>query len=134
MLEFLKFVLPDEPFAKAFWILETFVLVTIDLCVKLASSLESPIKCSTITKTSALFFIPSFKLLSWKLDNFAFKVLYIVSLYWCYIKAKQIVEHIHNTPTVPSEKFKIVLFAFSIAKNIVALPAGSRFPVKWINI
>ena len=39
-------------------------------------------------------------------------------------------EHIHNTLTVPSEKSKMVSFASSIMKNIVAPAARYRFPVK----
>ena len=35
-----NFILADEPFAKAFQSLETFVLVKNDLCGKLLSSLE----------------------------------------------------------------------------------------------
>ena len=41
---FEKFTLADEPFAKALQIFETCVLVTNNLCRKLVSSLELPIK------------------------------------------------------------------------------------------
>ena len=40
-------------------------------------------------------------------------------------------EHIHNTFTVPCEKFKIVYFTSLIMENI-NLSAPSRFPVKLI--
>ena len=38
----------------------------------------------------------------------------------------------HNTLTVPCEKFKIGSFASSIMKNIVVFPFRSRFGVKLI--
>ena len=41
-------------------------------------------------------------------------------------------DDIHNTFTVPCEKSKIVSFASSIMKQIVAPSSRSRFPVKWI--
>ena len=41
-------------------------------------------------------------------------------------------KHIDNTFTVPCEKSKMVSFASSIMKNIVAPAAQSRFPVKLI--
>ena len=41
-------------------------------------------------------------------------------------------EHIRNTFTVPYEKFKMVSFASSIMKNILAPAARSRFPVKLV--
>ena len=51
------------------------------------------------------FFIPTFNLLSSELDNFTFKVLY-------YIEQNKIVEHMHNTFTVPREKSKNCYFCF----------------------
>ena len=39
---------------------------------------------------------------------------------------------IYNTLTAPCEKSKIISFAFSILKNIVAPSSQSRFPVKLI--
>ena len=71
------------------------------------------------------FSIPDFNLLSCELDNFTFKVLYWVALYWYYVKANQI----YNTVTIPCEKFKIVWFASSITKIIVVLFGWSRFLV-----
>ena len=38
-------------------------------------------------------------------------------------------EHIHNTFTVPCRKSKMVSFASSILKNIVAFPCRSKFAV-----
>ena len=75
-----NFILTDEPFAKSF---------NKNLCGKLFSSLESPITFEEIFKvTSVPFFIPDFNLLSYKLDNFTFKVLDSVILYWYYIRTK----------------------------------------------
>ena len=49
---------------------------------KLFSSFESPTTFDEIFKvTSAPFFIPDFKLLSWELGNFTFKVLCQIILY-----------------------------------------------------
>ena len=56
------------------------------------------------------------------------------------IKQNKILEHtkaksyddIHNTLTVPCEKFKIVSFDSSIMKSIAVCPARSRFSVKLI--
>ena len=48
------------------------------------------------------------------------------------LKQNKIVEHIHNTFTVPCEKSKMVPFASLIMKNIVAFPSRSRFAVKMI--
>ena len=42
-------------------------------------------------------------------------------------------EHIHNTPTVPCEKSKMVYFVSSMTKNIVAFPARPKVPVKSIR-
>ena len=49
---------------------------------KLVSSLESPITFDERFKvTSVPIFVPDFSLLSCELDNFTFKVLYLVPLY-----------------------------------------------------
>ena len=75
-------MLADEPSSKALRSFETCVLVNINLCGKLFSSLESPTSFDEIFKvTSVLFFIPDFNLLSCELDNITFKVLYRVILY-----------------------------------------------------
>ena len=49
-------------------------------------------------------------------------------------KQNKIVKHVHNTSTVPSEKYKTVFFASSIIKNIAVFAIGfqARFPVKLI--
>ena len=77
-----------------------------------------------------VFVFADFNLSSCELDNFTFKVLYWVILYWYYIK----VEKLHNTFTVPCEKYKIVSFASSKMKNIVAFsfPSWARFSLKLI--
>ena len=49
-----------------------------------------------------------------------------------YQNKKIIVEHIHNTLTVPCEKSKTVFFASSIIKYIAVCPAWSRSLVKLI--
>ena len=46
---------------------------------------------------------------------------------------KKNVKHIHNTLKVTCKKFKMGSFTFSIMKNVVMLPAWSRFPVKLIS-
>ena len=67
-------ILSDEPFAKALRILETCVLVNINLCGKLVLSLESPTTLDERFKvTSVPFFVPDFNLWSCKLDNFTSK-------------------------------------------------------------
>ena len=110
---------------------EACLLVNNNLCGKLFSSLESPITFDEIFKiTSVPFFIPNFNLLSYKLDNFTFKVLYWVIYIDIILEENKIMEDIHNTLTVPCEKSRMVSFASSIMKNIVAPVAGSRFPVK----
>ena len=48
------------------------------------------------------------------------------------LEQNKIVEHIHNTFTVPCEKYKMVSFASSIMKSIVAPAAWSRFPLTFI--
>ena len=65
-------------------------------------------------------------LLSCELDNFTFKLLYWVILFWYYTQVKKT----YNSFAVPCEKPKIVSFAFSIIKNIVVFPSWYRFPVK----
>ena len=47
-----SFILADRPFAKALWILESFVLVTKHVCGKLVSSLESPTTFDEIFKVT----------------------------------------------------------------------------------
>ena len=80
---------------------------------KLVSSLESPATFYESFKViSVPFFTPDFNLLNCELDNFMFKMLYWVILYWYHIKGKENVEHIHNTLTVPCVKSKIVSFSF----------------------
>ena len=49
------------------------------------------------------------------------------------LKQNKIVEHSHNTFTVPCEKSKMIFFASSIMKNIVAPATWSRLPEK-INL
>ena len=72
-----NFILADEPFAKALRIFETCVLFSNNLCGKLVSSLELPIKFDEwFEVTSVPFFIADFSLLSYELDNFTFNVLY----------------------------------------------------------
>ena len=77
-----NFILANEPFAKTFPSLETCVLVNNNLCRKLFSWLEFSAFDESFKVTSVQYFIPDFNLLSYKLDNFAFKVLYWVILYW----------------------------------------------------
>ena len=63
--------------AKALRISETCVLVNNNLCGKLVSSLELPIKFDERFKvTSVPFFNADFNLLNCELDNFTFNVLY----------------------------------------------------------
>ena len=52
--------------------------------------------------------------------------MYLVVLYWYYIKVKLI----YKTLTIPCEKSKIVSFASSEMKNIVVFSSQSRFPGK----
>ena len=71
---FLKFILADEPFAKALRIFETFVSANNSLYRELVSSIEFPIKFDEkLRVASVLFFIPDFSLLNCELDSFAFK-------------------------------------------------------------
>ena len=63
-------MLVDEPFAKALQIFETCVLVNYNLCGKLVSSVEFPIKFDKRFKvTSVTFFVADFNLLSCELNN-----------------------------------------------------------------
>ena len=58
---FKNFILADEPFAKTLRIFETCVSVNNNLCGKLVSSLELPIKFDERFKvTSVPFLIPDF--------------------------------------------------------------------------
>ena len=76
-----NFMSADKPFPKALQRFETYVLVN--------NNLEPPIIFDQIFKaTSVPFFISVFNLLICELDNFTFKVLYKVTLYWYYIKTK----------------------------------------------
>ena len=71
------YILVDELFAKALWSFETCLLVNINLCGKLVSSLEIPTTFDERFKVTSLqVFSPDFNLLRCKLDNFMFKVLY----------------------------------------------------------
>ena len=70
---FENFILVDEPFVKALRIFETCVLFSNNLCEKLVSSLEIPIKFDEKFKvTLILFFIVDFNLLNYELDKFYF--------------------------------------------------------------
>ena len=70
-------MLAEELFLKTLQSLETCVLVHNNLCRKLFSSLESLTTFDEIFKvTSEPFFIPDFNLLSCRLENFTFRVLY----------------------------------------------------------
>ena len=86
-----NYLLAEELFAKDLQSFEICVLVNKNLCGKLFSSLESPKVFDGIFKvTSVLFFIPDFVLLSYELNNFTFKALYRIILYWYHIKKKKI--------------------------------------------
>ena len=68
-------MLADESLAKALRIIETYESVKNNLCEKLVLSLESPATFDEIfIATSVPFFILDFSLVSYKLDNFKFKV------------------------------------------------------------
>ena len=76
-MSFDNYILAEELFEKALRSLETCMLVNNNLSGKLFSSLESPITFEEIFKVTLVpFFFPHFNLLSYELDNFAFKVLY----------------------------------------------------------
>ena len=92
--------------------------------------------------------MPDFNLLSCKLDNFTFKVLYRVIIILILYLKKMNMEHatrpktlakrsktysnIHNTLTVPYGKSEMVSFASPVMKNIVVFSFQSKFPVKLI--
>ena len=68
---------------------ESWVLVNNDSCRKLFSSLESPARIyESFKDISVPFFIPDSNLFSSELDNFTFRVLYWVTLYYYFIKVK----------------------------------------------
>ena len=117
-------------FTKALRGLETYLSLYNNLHGKLVSSLESPTAFyERFRLTSVPFFIPYFNLLSCKLDNFIFKVLLLVILYWYYIKSKWN----YDTLVVPCKKVQSSLFfTSSTMKNIFA--CWSRFPVKLILV
>ena len=116
---FENFILVDEPFSKVLRSLETCVLVNDNLYRRSVWSLDSATTFYKRFKVAWVpFFILDFNLLSCELDNSIFKVLYLVILCWCFIKAKLI----YNTTTVPFEKPKIVL-ASSKVKHIVVSAA-----------
>ena len=50
-------ILADQPFAKALWIFETCVSVNNNLCGKLVSSLEFPIKFDERFKVTSIPFL-----------------------------------------------------------------------------
>ena len=99
-----------------------FLLGNNNLCGKLFSSLEWLTTFGESFKViSVPFFIPNFNLLSWEIDNYTFKVLYWVILYWYYTKVKKKKkkkEKMQNTFRVPCEKSKIIYFAYSMMKKI----------------
>ena len=74
---FENFILADEASAKALRIFETCVSLHNNLCGKLVSSVELPIKFDERCKVNSVpFFIPDFNLLRCELDSFKFNVLY----------------------------------------------------------
>ena len=76
-------------YANEFESSETCVLVNKNLWGKLFLSFESPTRIDKFFKViSVPFFIPESNLLSCELDNFTFKALHRVILYWFYIKSK----------------------------------------------
>ena len=120
----LSFRLADEPFVKALRIFETCVSVNNNLWGKLFSSLESRTTFDESFKVTLVPFFISYFLfysLSCELDNFTFKELYWVILYWYYTKTKKN----YSTFTVLYEKSKMVSFTSSIMKNIVVLSSTS---------
>ena len=75
--DFDNFILAEKPFEKVLKSLKTCLLVNNNLYEKLFSLLESPTTCDESFKvTSVPFFILDFNLLSCKLDNVTFEVLY----------------------------------------------------------
>ena len=74
-----NFILAEELFAKALESFETYVLVNNNLGRKLFSS--SPTASDESFKiTSVPFFVPDFNILSCRLENFTFNVIYWVIL------------------------------------------------------
>ena len=105
---------------------ETCVSVNNNLCGKFLSSLDLPTTFDERYKVpSVQLFMSDFNFLSSELDNFTFKVLYL--LYWYYIKAKQNC----NTFMVSYEKSKLFSSASLIIQNIVVFPSLSRLPLIW---
>ena len=77
------FTLADEIFTKVLRTIETCLSVNNNFYGKLVSSLKSPITFDESFKnTSVQFFIPHFNLLRCELDNFTFKLLHRVILYF----------------------------------------------------
>ena len=75
-------MLADEHFAKDLQIFESCVSVDNNLCGKLVSSLELPIKFDERFKVTAVpFFIADFNLVGCELENFTFNFT-ISHLYW----------------------------------------------------
>ena len=73
-----KFIIANEPFAKTLQIFETYVSLNNDLCEKLVSSLEPPIKYDKRFKVTLVTFF--FQILICELDNLHLKC-YIESFY-----------------------------------------------------
>ena len=98
--------LSDESFVKALRIFETCASVNNDLCGRLVWSLELSIKFNESFKVISISFsIFDYNLSSWELDNFRFRILYLVILYQYFNKIKRA----YNTFTVPLENIKLVL-------------------------
>ena len=76
-----NFILADELFAKVLRIFETCALVSNNWWGK-STSLSPIIFDDNINTTPASFFIADLNLLSCEFDNFKFKLLYYVILYW----------------------------------------------------
>ena len=72
-----KFIIANEPFAKTLQIFETYVSLENDLCEKLVSSLEPPIKYDKRFKVTLVTFFPDFH---FELGNLHLKC-YIESFY-----------------------------------------------------
>ena len=73
----------DELLANALQILETCLSVKNNSCGKLVLSSESPIMLGdNLITTSFSFFIANFNLFSCEVDNFVFKRLYCIILYY----------------------------------------------------
>ena len=82
------FILANELFPNVLQRIKTFELVNNDnLCGRLLSSLESLITFDErFNVTSVPVSFPDFDLLSCELDNFTFKMLHWVNLYWYHVK------------------------------------------------